>query len=91
MTDEREDLQALLASPGWQRFTAWAQQEYGPLILARAADEPNEADALLKLRQARAIKGAVDVMLAWPTRQLQNMAQSDARYATDPLSRRGGL
>jgi len=91
MSDEREDLQALLASPGWQRFTAWAQDEYGPLILTRAADEPNEAEALSKLRQARAIKGAVDVMLAWPARQLANMAQADARHATDPLSRRGGL
>lgn len=89
---EREDLDALLHSPGWLRFKAWAEAEYGPLILARAADEPNEVEALSKLRQARAIKGAMETMLQWPQRQIASIAASAARLEvpTNP-SRRGGL
>ena len=87
---EREDLDALVTSPGWLRFKAWAAAEYGPLLLARAADEPNELDALNKLRQARAINGAVEVMLAWPTRTLANLQATVARHAPSE-SRRGGL
>lgn len=88
---ERDDLDALLTSPGWLRFKAWAESEYGPAILARAADEPNELEALSKLRQARAIKGAVDVMLTWPQRTIANHARQDAHRAVDAHSRRGGL
>jgi hypothetical protein len=89
-TDEREDLDSLIGSPGWLRFKAWAEAEYGPMILSRAADEPNEAEALSKLRQARAIRGAMEAMLAWPERRLSNMAAAAARTSTD-VSRRGGL
>lgn len=84
----REDLDALVTSPGWIRFTTWASAEYGPLILARAVDDPDDQVALSKLRQARAIKGAVDVMLSWPTRTLANLQAAAARQA--PSDARGG-
>jgi hypothetical protein len=93
MTDEtRDELDALTKNPGWLRFKAWAEAEYGPSILARAADEPNELDALSKLRQARAIRGAMETLLSWPERELARMTQQEARYAVPGnLSRRGGL
>jgi hypothetical protein len=88
---EREDLQALMSSPGWLRFKAWAKAEYGPLLLARVADEPNDAEAIVKLRQARAVTEAADVMLKWPERTLADHARRAAHGSADPNSRRGGL
>ena len=55
---EKDDLDALIASPGWARLKAYAQAEYGPLLMTRVAEETDDAAALLKLRQARAVSAA---------------------------------
>lgn len=85
--DEKDDLDALVASPGWARLKAYAQAEYGPLLMTRVAEETDDAAALLKLRQARAVSGAITVLLEYPTRRLRELQPvEDARQ---PLSRGG--
>jgi hypothetical protein len=45
----------------------------------------------VKLRQARAVTEAADVMLKWPERTLSDHARRAAHGSADPNSRRGGL
>lgn len=88
MTDtEKDDLESLVASPGWARLKAYAQAEYGPQIIMRVAAEPDDAAALLKLRQATAINGAISVLLDYPARRLRDMQpETDTRQ---PYARGG--
>jgi hypothetical protein len=86
---EKDDLESLLASPGWARLKAYAQAEYGPQIIMRVATEENDAAALLKLRQATAINGAIDVLLDYPGRRLKELAPVEdarSRFARGGLS-----
>lgn len=88
MNDEKDDLETMIASPGWQRLKAWASAEYGPQIIMRVAAESDDAAALLKLRQATAINGAIEVLLDYPKRRLKELQPvADTRQ---PFAR-GGL
>lgn len=85
---EKDDLEALLASNGWARLKAYAHAEYGPQIIMRVAAEADDAAALLKLRQATAINGAISVLLDYPVRRLKELQPvADTRQ---PFAR-GGL
>lgn len=95
MTDqEREDLHALVHSPGWQRLTSWAYQDMGTRLTQATESAANLTDdvaALNQLRQVIAAKRAVDVVMQWPATRLKEL---DAKAAGDdrPLSlARGGV
>ena len=85
--DEKDDLDALVASPGWARLKAYAHAEYGPLLMPRVAEETDDAAALLKLRQARAVSGAITVLLEYPHRRLRELQPVEP--TRQPLSRGG--
>lgn len=70
---EHDDLDALISSPGWLRLKAYAQAEYGPQILGRVALEEDDGRALLKLRQAKAIHEAINVLLEYPLRRMREL------------------
>ncbi len=85
-TEQIEELKDLIASPGWRLLSQWATNEYGPLVLSRVANEEDDAKALLQLRQARAIQGAVSALLEYPSRIVAKHTATSA-----PSPSRGGL
>lgn len=97
MTDdhEREDIDALLRSPGWQRVKAWAEKDLTAKMNSateHAANETDDVSALGKLRQVIAAKRAVTLVLDYPETRLQELARTAAGQARDTsFSRRGGL
>lgn len=96
-SEEREDLESLVASDGWKRFEAhvrhlWDEEfsERALEAVATATTTSEEAQvALTRLRQVIAIKREVAGLLAWPQRRLQMLVEAEQRHATQ--SRRGGL
>ena len=92
---EREDLDALVKSPGWHRIKQWAASDMAAHMAQATEQAANVADdalALNKLRQVIASKRAVEMALNWPEdrlRQLTSMAAQQEREQT--YSRRGGL
>lgn len=88
---EREDLLDLAKHPGWLRVKAWAESEYGPSILTRVATEEDEAKALIKLRQATAIKGAIETLLGFPERRVTAITSARAQEERDYSLSRGGV
>lgn len=95
MSTEREDLDNLLKSPGWQRLEQWAQHEWRTQVAHHTEVAANEADdvaALNKLRQVIAAKKAVELVLNWPQKRLQDVVSQAAHAERVPvLNRRGGL
>jgi len=92
---EREDLDALVKSPGWHRIKAWATSDMSAHMLAateQAANVTDDAVALNKLRQVIAAKKAVEMTLNWPEDRLKALTAVAARDERDQsFSRRGGL
>ena len=85
-TEQIEEFKDLITSPGWRLLSQWATNEYGPLVLSRVANEEDDTKALLQLRQARAIQGAVSALLEYPSRIVSKYTVNDA-----PSPSRGGL
>jgi hypothetical protein len=93
-TNEREDLDNLLKSPGWQRLEAWARHEWQEQMIRHtevAADATNDIEALNKLRQVIAAKKAVEVVLSWPSHQLKRITTQAAGETRVPALARGGF
>ena len=96
---QREDLDNLLKSPGWQLFVEHATREWQEQInrhLETALNDTDDALAANKMRQMIAAKKAIDVLLQWPKERLARLVQKDEAQAVtvtgwqDP-SRRGGF
>lgn len=92
MSTEREDLENLVKSPGWQRVRQWAISEWREQIAQAtdtAANATNDTDALNKLRQIIAARKAVELVTGWPDDRLKELTRS---AAPRPFSlQRGGL
>jgi len=76
MSDEKEDLENLVKSPGWLRFEA-AQRDYWQKALsteigAVAADR-DDTLALQKIRQIIAAQRAVEAALAYPKERINRL------------------
>lgn len=98
MTDAeslRDDLEALVGSPGWRWLLAKAKTEAETRKdqgIRLAANELADAVALNKLRQVLMWEGGVDFVLKMPLEQLQQLRLEAQQTKTgfDP-SRRGPL
>lgn len=87
MTDEREDWQALVDSPGFQRLQAYAKADLEQHY-ANAANDVDDTAALNKFRQVVAAKRAVERILGYPKERVKALAPAGA--AALSLSRGGG-
>lgn len=93
-TTEREDLENLIKSPGWQRVQGWARTEWMENIARHtevAANATNDTDALNKLRQVIAAKKAVELVIDWPDQRLKALAQQVTQAERIPSLQRGGV
>jgi succinyl-CoA synthetase beta subunit len=104
MEGRREDLDALVHSPGWMRFLAHVQQEWGTRergggvrftqAAHQAANVNADADAINQLRQVCVAQREIHNLIAWVDSELaqskKDETQLAAAGATD-YSRRGGL
>lgn len=92
---EREDLDALVKSPGWHRVKAWAKHDLAQNMTQAteaAADLTDDVVALGRLRQVIAAKKAVEMALNWPEERLAKLVSDAAGQEREPsYSRRGGL
>lgn len=84
---EVEDLEALLASPGWARLVQFANREWSSeqyrLRVQRALDtipSPDKAgEAAVLIMRLEDTAKAVDNMLAWPAFRLSQLRQAGGR------------
>ena len=89
---EREDLDALVTSPGWLRVTQWAKEDLAARMTQATESAANLTDdmaALHQLRQVIAAKRAVDLVLAYPTQRVRSIAQLSESDDFVTLSRGG--
>ncbi len=99
MNTEKEDLDALLTHPGWLRVDRYAREYWSGQIsemVAHAANDRDDTQALNKLRQIVAAKRAVESLLAWPKErigQMERRAERSHETVTDFAgpTRRGSL
>lgn len=96
---EYEDLDALLSSPGWERFKAYVKSEWGPegvqftRALALAADTIDDPTAMAKFRQVLVAQKACMSVLEWLPARVTHLKATELKPESDalPMSRRGTL
>lgn len=103
MTDEREDLDALINSAGWQRFAKMVAEQWGStegggvrfVTQMTAVAKSDDATALPMMRQIIAAQRELQAVLRWPEERLAILKRTEVMPDSDaaPLtqSRRGGL
>lgn len=94
MTNEKDDLENLLKSPGWLRVTEWADAEWTNQLgvhLRSAANDTNDLMALQKIRQVIAAKEAVERFLRRPHERLTQLAGVVERNTAPVGMTRGGV
>ncbi len=100
MTDEREDLQALMQAPGWARLLAvaraqWAGEGYGRQIkLAIATAQQQNKDVSAAVSAVDAASEAVNQLMTYPQERVRELDTKQAQATAaerGQLSRRGGL
>lgn len=96
-SNAREDLETLVESDGWRRFTSFVNAEWGPAgrmfmkAVENCADNTSDQDATAKLRQVMVAKREIEKLLQWPEEQLKQLKQPELVSATADYSRRGTL
>lgn len=96
---EHEDLDALLSSPGWERFKAYVKSEWGPegvqftRALAQAADVVDDPLAMARFRQVLVAQKACQGVLDWLPARVAHLKATALPTGSDalPMSRRGTL
>jgi hypothetical protein len=97
MSDEKEDLSALLRSTGWLRFARHIEKEWTDKFgahVAAAVGDSDDAVALQKLRQITVAKREIERAMRWPKDRIAELDRSAANQELEhsqPLSRRGHL
>lgn len=102
--NEREELDELVKSPGWARFVAHVEKEWGTaehgggayftMAARKASDQTDDATALAYLRQICVAQKQIHGLLAWVYGSLKDATKHDQELATTgapDYSRRGGL
>lgn len=87
MIDEREEWQALIDTPGFQRLTKWAKADLEQHML-NAANTVEDTAALNTLRQVIAAKRAVERVLGYPSDRLKALKHAEVSML---VQSRGGL
>ena len=100
MSTEKEDLEALQTHPGWLRLANY-QRDYWSAqlsdLVAQAANDRDDAQALNKLRQCVAAKRATENLIAWPKERLSAMERGNGAHPVQSatefpvMNRRGTL
>lgn len=95
---EREELEALMTTPGWLRLLAYARATWGgdgyaqriKLAIRTAQDrQQNVAEAVQRVDAAN---DEVNAILTWPKLRVQQLLQKEAHgQPLATMSRRGGL
>lgn len=93
---EREDLEALVASPGWLRLLeharlAWTvnyPQKIKLAIMDATEKGQNVAEAVLRINAAN---DEVNAILSWPKQRVQSLLSQEAARSHSTVDRRGGL
>lgn len=82
---EREDLIALLESPGWQRFRAFAQQEWGAEAyrikvrqILSGLSTNNTGDAAGHVLQLESAARAIEQLFAWVIDRVKKLQAQEA-------------
>ena len=101
---EREDLDALVSSPGWARFVRYVEREWGTReggggirfeqATEKAANITDDATAISQLRQITVARREIHTLMAWADGSLKTATKHDQEFATvgaRDFSRRGGL
>ena len=104
MDSLREDLDHLVHSPGWQRFVAHVEREWGhrdtgggvrfTRAATQAADINAERDAINVLRQVCVAQREIHSLIAWVENTLKDATKQDRELqviGAPDYSRRGGL
>ena len=97
MSDEREDWQALLASPGWGRVVAharalYAGEGYGRAIkLAISNALTEKRDVAAAVAAVDAASEAVNQVLSLPADRFRELSRHHDSVSEACQSRRGGL
>lgn len=104
MTDEREDLDALIQSAGWQRFKQMVDKLWGTAEgggerfvtqMTAVAKSTDDATALPIMRQIIVAQREIHAVMNWPAEQAERLKKAEPKADSDakPLtqSRRGGL
>ena len=95
--NERENLEALVASDGWKTFAAYVGQEWGAGGRAfldattKAADQKADADAMAYLRQIIVAQREIQKLVKWPEERLKQLEPIEYATASRDYSRRGSL
>jgi hypothetical protein len=97
---EREDLEQLLTSPGWLRFTDYAKREWGPVGYGRKLKQAvsqaieHKQDAAVAVQRVDAVNDEINALLSYPNHRINELLALEAQRKQaqePPLSRRGTL
>ena len=104
MDNLREDLDHLVHSPGWGRFLAHVQREWGTretgggarftMAASQAVNIGDEINAVNQLRQICVAQREIHTLIAWVEQTLKDTTKQETQLvAAGPVdySRRGGL
>lgn len=102
-TNEREDLDALVNSAGWQQFKRMVEEQWGSaegggirfVTQMTNVAKSEDATALPLMRQIIAAQREIQMVMRWPMERLETLKRTEVKPDSDavPLtqSRRGGL
>lgn len=94
LTHEREILQALVESEGWQLFAKHAEREWGPSGLmyqaaVRIASE--DASAVIELQKVLHTQTELIALMRWPAERLSQLKHQTAPSISSTSRRGPGL
>lgn len=96
MSDEREDWDALIHSPGWSRLLAFVKSQWGSAAyqqkIERALSDADEkrADALAAIKVVNATRQELDLILNYPQERVKKLDELKEQNVPNG-SRRGML
>lgn len=93
MSDEREDLAALLLAPGWHRVVAHAKERWAGEGYGRRMKEAitGSADPVSAVKSVDAASDAVNEILSWPIDRAKQLQQQHEHALERTTLRRGGV
>lgn len=94
MSDEKEDYENLVKSPGWLRFKEQQETYWRDTLMsaiASAANVANDAMSISQIRQIVAAQQAVQRCLMAPQERLRILTEQDAVAHAQPALSRGGF
>lgn len=92
-SDEREDLEALVASPGWRLFVVYMMHDFDERfctgVESIAAKDPTDATAMVRVRAFVAQREDRRMLKAWPEDRIKTLKRGEQHRTTDTHRRRG--